>query len=87
MLRAIAHDLIEKTRKGGVLSSDDAKKIPYSDPTVFNKLVTVLTVMMTKRGIKAEMNGILSVLCPTQGIVKTYNFIDEYGKEHTFTLS
>jgi hypothetical protein len=74
MLRAIAHDLIEQARKGKELTFEDTKGFPYSDPAIFNKLVTTLSVMMTKAGIKAKMNGILSVLCPTNGIVKMYEF-------------
>ena len=87
MLRAIAHDLIEQARKGKELTFEDTKGFPYSDPAIFNKLVTTLSVMMTKAGIKAKMNGILSVLCPTNGIVKMYEFQDEQGVRHSLTLS
>ena len=87
MLRAIASELIKKAREGKELTFKDTKTIPYSDPAVFNKLVTNLSVMMTKAGIKAKMNGILSVLCPTQGIVKMYNYVDNEGVNHTLTLS
>lgn len=87
MLRAIATDLIDKVRSGQSITAEDAKTIPYSDPAIFNKLVSTLSVMMTKSGIKAKMDGILSVLCPTQGIVKMFDFIDENGIRHTLTLS
>ena len=88
MLRAIAQDLINEARKGKNLTFADTKTFPYSDPTVFDKLVTNLSVIMTKSGIKAQMDGILSVLCPTQNIVKTYNFVDPNTKvRHTYTLS
>lgn len=87
MLRAIATDLIQKVREGKKLTAADAKTIPYSDPAVFNKLVSNLSVIMTKSGIKAKMDGILSVLCPTQGIVKMYDFVDNKGVRHTLTLS
>ena len=87
MLRAIATELIQKVRKGQNLSEEDAKTFPYSDPSVFDKLVSNLSVIMTKSGIKAEMDGILSVLCPTQEIVKLYDFIDEENIRHTLTLS
>ena len=87
MLRAIAIDLIQKVRSGKELNAQDARTIPYSDPSVFNKLVSNLSVIMTKSGIKAKMNGILSVLCPTQGIVKMYDFIDDKGVRHTLKLS
>ena len=87
MLRAIASDLIEKVRKGGKLDAEDAKTLPYSDPAVFEALVSNLSVIMTKSGIKAKMNGILSVLCPSQNIVKMFSFIDENGVRRNLTLS
>lgn len=87
MLRAIASDLIEKVRKGGKLDAEDAKTLPYSDPAVFEALVSNLSVIMTKSGIKAKMNGILSVLCPSQNIVKMFSFVDENGVRRNLTLS
>lgn len=87
MLRAIASDLIEKVRKGGKLDAEDAKTLPYSDPAVFEALVSNLSVIMTKSGIKAKMNGILSVLCPSQNIVKMFSFVDENGIRRNLTLS
>lgn len=87
MLRAIASDLIKLAREGKELSLANVKTIPYSDPSVFNKLVTNLSVMMTKAGIKAKMNGVLSVLCPTNNIVKMYDFVDDKGVRHNLTLS
>ena len=87
MLRAIASELIKKAREGKELTFADTKTFPYSDPAVFTKLVTNLSVMMTKAGIKAKMNGILSVLCPTNGIVKMYGFVDSKGVKQNFTLS
>ena len=87
MLRAIATELMQKVRKGEPFSDEDTKLFPYSDPAVFDKLVSNLSVIMTKSGIKAEMDGILSVLCPTQEIVKLYNVVDENKISHTLTLS
>ena len=87
MLKAIAEELIVKVRQGKSLNAEDAKSIPYSDPAVFEKLVSNLSVIMTKSGIKAKMSGILSVLCPTQNIVKMYRFTDEKGNKRTLTLS
>lgn len=87
MLRAIASELIEKVRKGDKLTAEDAKTLPYSDPAVFEALVSNLSVIMTKSGIKAKMNGILSVLCPSQNIVKMFSFIDENGVRRNLTLS
>jgi hypothetical protein len=85
MLRAIASELIEKARKGDDLQLSKTP-IPYSDPAVFNKLVSNLSVIMTKAGIKAKMDGILSVLCPTSTIVKMYNFTKK-GIKYNLTLS
>jgi hypothetical protein len=85
MLRAIASDLIERARKGNDIKLKDTP-IPYSDPAVFNKLVSNLSVIMTKAGIKAKMDGILSVLCPTNTIVKMYNFTKN-GVRYSLTLS
>ena len=87
MLRAIAEELIQKVREGKELTAEDARSFPYSDPAVFEALVSNLSVIMTKSGIKAKMNGILSVLCPTQNIVKMYNFVDQAGIRHNLTLS
>jgi hypothetical protein len=87
MLRAIAEDLLQKVRKGEELSAEDAKSIPYSDPAIFEALISNLSVIMTKTGIKAKMSGILSVLCPTQNIVKMYDFVDENGIRRNLTLS
>ena len=87
MLRAIASELIEKVRKGDKLTAEDAKTLPYSDPAVFEALVSNLSVIMTKSGIKAKMNGILSGLCPSQNIVNMFSFIDENGVRRNLTLS
>ena len=46
--------------------------VPYSSPEIFRKIVSSLTVALTKRGIKTKMPGVLSVLCPTHEIVKFY---------------
>ena len=46
--------------------------IPCSSPEIFRKVISSLSSALTKKGIKAKMPGILSVLCPTHGIVKFY---------------
>lgn len=46
--------------------------IPCSSPEIFRKVISSLSSALTKKGIKAKMPGVLSVLCPTHGIVKFY---------------
>lgn len=48
------------------------QQIPYSSSEIFHKIVSALTVALTKRGIKVKMPGVLSVLCPAHEIVKFY---------------
>lgn len=86
LLKAIAIELIQKARRGEELTFADTQTFPYSDPIVFDKLVSNLSVIMTKAGIKAKMTGILSVLCPTYDIMKTYSYY-ENGIKHNVTLS
>lgn len=87
MLRAIASNLIGAVREGRELTREELQTLPYSEPTVFPKLVSSLSVLMTKLGVKAKMDGILSVLCPTQGIIKKYTFFDKkINKRRELTL-
>ena len=46
--------------------------IPCSSPEIFRKVISSLSSALTKRGIKTKMPGVLSVLCPTHGIIKFY---------------
>lgn len=87
MLRIIADDLIRKARGGTKLSFEDTQTMAYSETTIFEKLTTTISSILTKSGIKTKMSGILSVLCPTQEIVKIYNIIDEQGIKHNLTLA
>lgn len=88
MVQAIASDIIKEIRQSkdfkfnDVEFSDRARKlIPKSDPTIYNKIVNMLTVALTKSGIKTKMPGILAVLCPSHGIIKFYKVpvVDENG--------
>jgi hypothetical protein len=78
MLQVIAKDIIREVMTSTSFSFDKTtlnkfdKTVPYSDNPVFNKIVSSLTVALTKSGIKTKMPGILSVLCPTQDIIKFY---------------
>lgn len=89
MVQAIASDIIKEIRQSkdfkfsDVEFSDRARKlIPKSDPTIYNKIVNMLTVALTKSGIKTKMPGILAVLCPSHGIIKFYKVpvTDDEGK-------
>jgi hypothetical protein len=55
--------------------------IPNSDPTIYPKIVNMLTVALTKSGIKTKMPGILAVLCPSHEVLKFYKvpITDEAG--------
>ena len=78
MLQIVAKDIIREAMTNKSFSFDKNtlskfdKTVPYSDNPVFNKIVSSLTVSLTKSGIKTKMPGILSVLCPTQDIIKFY---------------
>ena len=65
MLSIIAEKLIAKAREGKEIRFADVKGIiPYSDSSVFKKLISTINVTLTKLSIKTKMPGILSVLCP-----------------------
>lgn len=78
MVQAIAADIIKEIRSSKDFKFNDEfydkarKIIPKSDPTIYNKIVNMLTVALTKSGIKTKMPGILAVLCPTHDIIKFY---------------
>ena len=46
--------------------------LPYSDNSVYNKLVSVITVALTKSGIKAKIPGTLAIISPAYGNMKLY---------------
>lgn len=78
LVQAIAQDLLKemKTSKDFSFSPEFYEKadsiIPNSDPTIYPKIVNMLTVALTKSGIKTKMPGILAVLCPSHEIIKFY---------------
>jgi hypothetical protein len=82
---AIAGDILEdmRKRKDFSLSHDVIKNaqtiIPFSAGTIFNKVVTAISVALTKQGIKTHMPGTLSVLCPAHEIIKFYKIPLENG--------
>lgn len=73
-VNAILKDLIEKVEKGETLTYDkDIKgKIPWSDPTIMNKLFSSLSTTLTNLAVKMKFAGTLSVICPTDGVEKIY---------------
>lgn len=78
LVQAIAQDLLKEMRTSKDFSFspefyEKAKSIiPNSDPTIYPKIVNMLTVALTKSGIKTKMPGILAVLCPSHEIIKFY---------------
>ena len=73
-VNAILKDLMEKVEKGETLIYDkDIKgKIPWSDPTIMNKLFSSLSTTLTNLAVKMKFAGTLSVICPTDGVEKIY---------------
>ena len=71
-LQTVTQELINKAKEGKDISFKDAN-IPYSDPAVFRKLHSTIAVALTRGAIKIKVQGILSVLCPSFGVVKLYN--------------
>lgn len=87
MVQIIAQNLINEMKKTQDFSIDSKfydkvrSTIPKSDPIIYNKIVNMLTVALTKSGIKTKMPGILAVLCPSHEILKFYKIpvLDEQG--------
>lgn len=78
MMVAIANKIIREMRvsRNFSFTTDRLNKanqiIPYSSPEIYRKVISSLSSALTKSGIKTKMPGVLSVLCPTHGIVKFY---------------
>jgi hypothetical protein len=69
----VTQELINKAKEGKEIAFKDANTIPYSDPSVFRKLHSTIAVALTRGAIKIKVQGVLSVLCPSFGVVKLYN--------------
>ena len=67
----IAKDIIEQVRNNKQINWAD-NILPMSDNTIYRKLVSTITVELTRSGIKQEIPGILSVLTPSFNIMKLY---------------
>lgn len=72
-LQMVTQELINKAKEGREIAFKDANTIPYSDPSVFRKLHSTIAVALTRGAIKIKVQGVLSVLCPSFGVVKLYN--------------
>ena len=73
-INAILADLSEKVRNGKKLkyTNDIEGKIPWSDPTIYSKIFSLISTSLTNVAIKMKFPGSLSVICPTEGIEKRY---------------
>lgn len=73
ILSIITQKLMDKAKEGKEIKFKDIKGvIPYSDPGVFRKVASTINVALTKSSIKIKIPGLLSVLCPSFGIMKLY---------------
>ena len=73
-VNAILADLSEKVGKGKKLryAEDIEGKIPWSDPTIYSQIFSLISTSLTNVAIKMKFPGSLSVICPTEGIEKMY---------------
>lgn len=82
LVQAIASDLIREIKKSKDFTFNKefydkaSQLIPISDPAIYPKIVNMITVALTKAGIKAKMSGILAVLNPSHEIIKFYKLPD-----------
>ena len=73
IIQAVAQALLDKAAEGKELTFKDTKGIiPYSDPSVFNQLVSTITSSLNKSAIRVKFAGTLSVLNPSHGIWKLH---------------
>lgn len=82
LVQAIASDLIREIKKSKDFTFNEEfydkayQLLPTSDPAIYPKIVNMITVALTKAGIKAKMSGILAVLNPSHEIIKFYKLPD-----------
>ena len=78
ILSAIASDLISKAQTGEVLKfkSNLEGVFPCSNNDVFNKLLSTISVVLTKAGIKQKIPGLLAVLTNTLLILGSYLLVN-----------
>ena len=73
-VNAIMADLLDKAQAGKKLkfATDIEGKIPWSDPTIYNKLFSIISTTLTNVAVKMKFPGSLSVICPTEGVEKIH---------------
>ena len=73
-VNAILKKLLEKAERGEEIKfAEDIKgQIPWSDPTISNKLFSSLSTTLTNIAVKMKFAGSLSVICPTERVEKIY---------------
>lgn len=84
IVQAVAQALLDKAAEGKELTFKDTKGIiPYSDPSVFNQLVSTITSSLNRAAIRIKFAGTLSVLNPSHGIWKLYGDrkLDSFNNE------
>ena len=73
-VNAILSDLLDKARDGKKITfaKDIKGKVPWSDPTIYNKLFSLISTTLTNVAVKMKFPGSLSVICPTEGFEKIH---------------
>lgn len=70
VLNYVVSNLINLAKQGERFKFKDS--IPFSDNSIYNKLISTIGSTLTKSAIKVKLPGLLAVLCPSSGIVKLY---------------
>lgn len=71
VVNIVASNLLEKFRNNKPISYNEiTEKLPISDPGLYNKVASILSLAITKSGIKIKVDGILSMLCPSEGFIR-----------------
>ena len=73
MLQMVTLEILNKAKEGKDIAFNELNKISYSDPSVFRRLHSTISVALTKAAIKIKVDGILSVLQPSYNAVKLYD--------------
>lgn len=72
MLQMVTQEILNKAKEGKDIEFSELNKIPYSDPSVFRRLHSTISVALTRAAIKIKVDGILSVLQPSYNAIKLY---------------
>lgn len=70
VVEQVASRLIDLAEEGKEAQFVD--NIPYSDPSIYKKIQSIISVALTSSSIKIKMPGLLAVLCPSYNIYKLY---------------